>query len=194
MNYQNIKIYETLPFLTKTGNTKQIKKLISNPTPNEMWFFFIKTKNIKALQEMINDKFKIDTIDTNGATIVHLCLQYKSRQLLDFAIEKNANFNQKDIFENHPLNIIFQKTYTSYFFKRITSLFDFSKVDLDYESSLIFTSYDDKNLYKIKYFIKKNPFISKHAIEKMSQAATSRNAQKNWLYLSIWKRKIITKT
>lgn len=192
MIYQKIRIYETLPSLTKGGNTKIIKKLISNPTLSERWFFFIKTKNIKALEEMVDDEFKIDTIDTNGATIAHLCLQYKSRLVLDFAIKKKANFNQKDIFENHPLNMIFQKTYTYYFFKKITCLFDFSKINLDYESSLIFTSYDDKNLSKIKFFIRKNSFISNHIIEKMSQAANLKDAQKNWLYLS-GKEKLLKK-
>ena len=184
MNYQSIVIYESFPSLTRTGRTKVIKQLIHNPTANERWFYFVKTKNIHGLQAMIKDGFKIDTIDTNGASIVHLCLHYKSRQLLNFAIENKANFNQKDIFENHPINMIFQKNYTYYFFKKIISLFELSKIIPEHENSLIFASYYDNNLSKIKFFIKRNPFLSRQIIEKMSQASNLKDAQKNWLYLS----------
>ena len=49
MNYQSIVIYESFPSLTRTGRTKVIKQLIHNPTANERWFYFVKTKNIHGL-------------------------------------------------------------------------------------------------------------------------------------------------
>lgn len=67
---------------------------VKNPSIQEIWFYHIKNKNIKNLQEMIDQKvIDIDQkYDEDGETIVHCAIQVGSRKLIDFCIKNKANF------------------------------------------------------------------------------------------------------
>lgn len=180
------KIFDTIDVLDKNNNPIKVRQEIKNPTTEQMWFYFAKTKKIDLLKDMINGGSNVNKIDTEGQTIAHYALLSKSRKLFELCLTHDVNFNVVDIFEVNPSKIIFQKNYSPFFFRNIIKTLDFPYLvqHEEYESEIFFLVNHDSNLPKIKFLFKDYPHVMEPLRDKLTIRALERESIETWKYLS----------
>ena len=71
-------------------------------------FLAVKYFNKPALLDLLNDRKKINTIDANGNTLLHLAAKELNKECIELLLDKGANTTAKNNEGFTPIGIIFQ--------------------------------------------------------------------------------------
>jgi hypothetical protein len=78
---------------------------IESPSDRDYWFYFIENNQSHYLLEMLNEGFHVNTINTDGETLLNLAFLYSHHNLIDLALQFDADIFHTDRSEEHALYV-----------------------------------------------------------------------------------------
>lgn len=78
---------------------------IESPSDRERWFYFIENNQSHYLLDMLQAGFNVDTINPDGETLLNLAFLHSHYNLIELALQFNANIFHTDRSEEHALYV-----------------------------------------------------------------------------------------
>ena len=163
----NSPVYEHYYTLNKNGKQIKNKRVVTNPSDIESWFYFASTNNFNMLKLMLNKNFDVNTLSPEDNNIGFLGVEKKSFKLLKFFLDNNGDVSYLGSYPDLTLGVYRHKTLlniSSYsfsplrFFKAILLhhiQHNIELRDIDELCSILVSN--EKNIGKIRLLLKYYP-------------------------------------
>lgn len=162
--WQKTPVYEKFPILTNNGKIRYIKEIVKQPRDIECWFAFALNSDIDGLKRMLARNMNINIQNLEYKNIGVLACEYNLSKVFQFFIESGGQLSELNLESclGHSFQeivcspqvrlTIFKYLFSKQYLHKIIS--NYSKEELIYQLSKTELFCSDKNIQKIKYFVK----------------------------------------